>query len=242
MLLRSSHRRIFAVLLIALIAAVGCKKNTKKDAGEGNNSPPANPGNPFIPGAGVDLIGRTGGPPAGWAEARDPVGGFRMFLPGSIQMLDAAKASPEEQKLQMSRMTNNLRSEDTAAKVYASSIVPPAGVKIGTSPDELFAGLKLVRRDLEGFHVVLSKEPVKLGGRAALKVVTKGRDLTAGVKRPEGMEPPDWVVESRKKDAARRTTFLVTTNGPRFIVIQSQTESDPDPAELKTMMDSFAFR
>jgi hypothetical protein len=90
--------------------------------------------------------------------------------------------------------------------------------------------------------VVESKELVKLDGRAALKVVTKGRDLTAGVKRPEGMEPPDWVLESRKKEAARRTTFLVTTNGPRFIVIQSQTESDPDPAELKTMIDSFAFQ
>jgi hypothetical protein len=237
-----SNGRGPALLFLALVLLAGCKKNTKKNTGDGTDPPPPNPGSPFNPG--IDLNTRTaGGPPAGWNEARDPVGGFRIYLPGSrIQMLDAAKASPEEQKLQMSRMTNNLRSEDKSAKVYAYSLVPPPGVKLGTSPDELFAGLKLARRDLEGFHVVVSKETIKLGGRSALKVVTKGRDLTAGVKRPEGMEPPDWVVESRKKDAARRTTFLVTTNGPRFIVIQSQTESDPDPAELKTMIDSFQFQ
>jgi hypothetical protein len=236
-----AHGRGLAMLVLALALLAGCKKNSKKSTGDGTDRPPANPSSPFNPG--VELNTRTGaGPPSGWAEARDPVGGFRIYLPGRIQMLDAAKARPEEQKLQMSRMTNNLRSEDKSAKVYAYSLVPPPGVQLGTSPDELFAGLKLVRRDLERFHEVLSKEPMRLGGRSALKVVTKGRDLSEGVKRPPGMEPPDWVIEGRKKDAARRMTFLVTTNGPRFIVIQSQTEGEPDPAELKTMIDSFQFQ
>ena len=233
--MRSFPTLALAALLIAAVA-LGCKKEAKKNIN--NDSDPA----AVVPGQGTGDPGRTGGPPAGWAEARDTVGGFRLFMPGRIQMLEAAKAKPEYQALQISRMTNNLRSEDTAAKLYTASFVPPAGAKFGSSPAELLAGLLLYRKGLETFEVVLSKEPVKLGGRAGLKVVTMERDLTAGVKRPEGMEPPDWVLESKKKEAARRTTYLVTTNGPRVIVIQSQTEGDPDPAELKTIIDSFAFQ
>ena len=46
-----SHGRGPAMLVLALALLAGCKKNSKKDTGDGTDPPPANPGNPFIPGA-----------------------------------------------------------------------------------------------------------------------------------------------------------------------------------------------
>lgn len=231
-----SAQRLALFVLVAAALALGCKKNKPTDTG-GDSGPNA----PNVPiGGGGNLPGASG-PPAGWSEARDPVGGFKLYVFGRVQMLDAAKAKPEYQALQMSRMTNNLRSEDTAAKVYAYSFVPPAGFKLGSAPEELYAGLLVFRKDLEKFEVVLSKEPIQLGGRPALKVVTKGRDLTAGVKSPLESETPDWVKESRKKQDAERTTYFVTATATRVILVSAKTAGDPDPAEFKILTDSFAF-
>ncbi len=234
----SRSRVVAQAALVVAVLALGCKKTKPGDAGgDSNTNTPAATG---TPGGGGAAPGASG-PPAGWAEARDPVGGFKMYMFGRIQMLDPAKAGPEQQALQMSRMTNNLRSEDTAAKVYAFSLVPPAGFKFGAAPDELYAGLLLYRKDLEKFQVVLSKEPVQLGGRAALKVLTKPRNLAEGASLPSDPEAAKWVLESRKKDAAQRTTYFITTTATRVIIVQAQTAGDPDPAEFKILTDSFAF-
>ena len=226
-----SARRVALAVLVATVLVLGCKKKKPDPANDDN--PSGAPGSGNAPGASA--------PPAGWSEARDTVGGFKLYVFGRVQMLDAAKAKPEYQALQMSRMTNNLRSEDTAAKVYTFSFVPPSGSKFGTAPEELYAGLFVFRKDLEKFEVVLAKEPMKLGGRPALKVVTKGRDLTAGVKSPLESETPDWVKESRKKQDAERTTYFITATATRVIIVQAQTAGEPDPAEFKILTESFAF-
>jgi hypothetical protein len=130
--------------------------------------------------------------------------------------------------------------QEKAAQVTTHSLVPPADFKMGSSPDELYAALLLHQKGLMTFQDVLLKESVKLGGRPGLKVVTKANNFSPPPKLddPETMQRLE---EGYKKDIARRRTYFVTTTATRVIVILAQTEGDPEPAELKTITDSFAF-
>ena len=119
--------------------------------------------------------------------------------------------------------------------------MPPAGVPLGSSPDELYAGVLNHEKGVMTFRDVVTKEPIKLGGRAGLRVVSKANNLSPPPKFPDSPETEQRLLEGYKKDVARRQTHLVTTTATRFIVIMIQTEGDPDPAETKTIIDSFAF-
>lgn len=233
------HARCVALAaLVAAVVAVGCKKSKPTDAGGDTDTPAGTPGGGPGP-AGGGAPG-AGGPPARWSEARDTVGGFKVYVFGTNRALDMTTAPAEKKQLQMTMMINHFGPKDKAAAIMTYSLVPPAGFKIGSSPDELYAALLLHQKGLMTFQDVLSKESVKLGGQPGLKVMTKASNLSP----PTLLNDPaaaQLITEGYKKDVARRRTYFVTATATRVIVIMAQTEGDPDPAELKTLADSFSF-
>ena len=240
MTLRFSRSRCVALAaLLAAVVAVGCKKSKPTDAGGDTNTPAGAPGAGTGPAGGGTPA--AGSPPARWSEARDPVGGFKVYVFGTNRPLDMTTAPAEKKQLQMTMMINHFGPKDKAASVTTYSLVPPAGFTIGSSPDELYAGLLLHQKGLMTFQDVLSKESVTLGGRPGLRVLTKANNYSPPRKVPDNPKFEQQMADDYKKDIARRTTYLVTTTATRVIVIMAQTEGDPDPAELKTMADSFAF-
>jgi hypothetical protein len=144
-----------------------------------------------------------------------------------------ATAPDEKKKLQMTTYQNALGPEGKGAQVTTCSLVPPAGFTIGSSPDELYAGLLLHQKGLTTFQDVLSREPVTLGGRPGLKVFMKANNVGTPPRIPDDPEAEQRIAEGLRKDAARRRTYFVTTTPTRVIVIIAQTEGDPDPAERR---------
>jgi hypothetical protein len=232
-------RRPFFVVMIALLVAVGCKKDSKKDTG-GDANPPVNP----APGPLGDLRGKTGGSdvPGGWAEARDPIGGYRLLMPGITKFHESFAGSTALQKMQATSCSHGVKGLDTDVRVRSVSFVPPVSFKMGTTPDELFAALKLARTNFETFHTVLEKTAVKLGGREAVKIVTKPVDLTAGAKLPDDPRAGEERLQERKKLEAKRTTYYVTTAGARIVFLEIDSPTEPPPGLIKTVTESFAFQ
>lgn len=248
MTLPLSQSRVVAVAgLVAAVLALGCKKNKPADSGgDSNTNTPAATG---TPGGGAGAAGatdatdntkNTAGVQTKWSEVRDTVGGFRVLVPGTNRALNMATAPEEKKKRQMIMFQNAVGPNSKSAQVTTHSFVPLAGTKIGSSPDELYAGLLAHRDGVMTFHDLLVKESLTLGGRPALRVMTKANNFSPPPKIGDA-ETQQRLEEGYKKDIARRWTYLVTTTATRVIVILIQTEGDPDPAELKAIADSFAF-
>ena len=239
MALRFSRCVALAALVAAVLAA-GCKKKKPDPAADdAPNTPAGTPG----PAGGAAAGGGAqpaGGPPAGWSEARDTIGGFRLFVPGQSRVLNMTGAPADKKRLQMTMISAGTVLDAKVPMVQTHSLVP-VGVKIGSSPDELYAGLLQLHQGVMTFQDVLAKESITLGGRPGLRVLTRANNYSPPPKVPDNPEFEKQMAEGYKKDIARRTTYLVTTTATRVIVILVQSEGDPNPADLKAMIDSFAF-
>ena len=238
MTLRFSRWAVFAALVVAVLV-VGCKKTKPAPADDAPTPAAGTPG----PAGGAAAGGAqpAGGPPAGWSEARDTIGGFRLFVPGSSRVLDMTGAPEDKKRLQMTMISAGTVLDAKIPMVTTHSLVPVGGLKIGSSPDELYAGLLQLHQGVMTFKDVLSKESITLGGRPGLRVLTKANNYSPPRKVPDNPKFEQQMADDYKKDIARRTTYLVTTTATRVIVILVQSEGDPNPADLKTMIDSFAF-
>ena len=226
-----------SVLVLAAVLAAGCKKDTKKDAPAGDNPAPG-------PTGGTDNRG-SGGPgggasvPAGWAEARDPAGGYKILLPGVTQYIETPIYA-QEKNVKATVVTHHIKNIDADPIIRGVAFPPPAGTKFGTTPDDLFAALRVYNRVIDTHHEVVSTTPTTLGGKPALQVVLKNKFL-GSERLPDDPEFAKEEMERRRKEAAKRTTYYVTTTPTRIIVIEVKTPADPDPALLKTLTESFAF-
>jgi hypothetical protein len=227
---------------LAVALAAGCKKDKK--SGSTDNSPaPVNPGNP---GGGKNGQGRetASAPPAGWCEARDAVGGYRVFMPGERPVTpDFSKAGGKEG--QGTGCYAGIPNRAIPAEVHTFSILPAVGFKLGTAPDELFAALKVFNRVIDSHHNVLEKAPTTLGGKPALKVVLQKKPFDRP-KSPIDEDPAfakmraDEAAREKAEQAKRQVYYLTNTN-TRLIIIQVDTPADPEPAVLNTITDSFKF-
>jgi hypothetical protein len=234
---RNARCLALAGLVLAAALAAGCKKDTKKNAPAADNPAPGPTGD--ADGKGNGGPGGGSNVPAGWAEARDPVGGYMILLPGVTQYIETPVYA-QEKNVKATVVTHHVKNPDTDPVVRGVAFPPPAGSKFGTTPDDLFAALGVYNRVIDTHHEVLSKTPMTLGGKPALRVVLKNKFL-GSERLPDDPEFAKEEVERRRKEAAKRTTYYVTTTPTRVIVIEVKTPADPDPALLKTLTDSFAF-
>ena len=240
MLILLARRLTLALLLLVTASAVGCKKKKADPAGdEQSNAPPpgARPGMP-TPGAPSGLAKDDGA--VAWSEVVDSIGGFRVSVPGTNRAQNMATAPEPLKKRQTIMYAHAVGSNTKAATLHTHSFVPLHGAKLGSSPDDLYAGLLAHQDGTLAFSDILSKDTITLGGKPGLKVVSKANNFSP----PPKVEDPEFAARLEagyKKDIARRWTHLVTTTPTRVIVVMIQTEGDPDPAETKRIIDSFAF-
>ena len=249
---RNAPRQLaLAVAILALVAVVGCKKKAKNDPPPDGNpqliDPLAGGGEAGGAGGGGAGVGKGGGPkppaaPAGWHEARDTVAGFRLLVPNKPVIHMNYKGSQNLEKLQATSCSHFTKGKDVEPFVRTITFVPPAGFKMGTTSDELLAAFNIVHPNFEKFYTLLEKSPVTLGGKPALKFVTRPIDITAGAKLPDDPQFAKDILERRKKQQAERTTYFVTVHGPRVVYLSISSPGDLDPAFLKTVTDSFAFQ
>ncbi|VTR98930.1 unnamed protein product [Gemmata massiliana] len=225
------------VLALVVVTAVGCKKKPKSEPAE--PAPNPTPVTPSNSGTGSP----TGGVPAGWFEARDTTGGFRVLLPGTIQTIDLSRAGGRE--LQPTAFTHQVR-DPNDPQVHTYSLLPPAGVPVSTKADDLFAGLKGFSRSLDTLYAVIERSPVTLGGRPALRVVLKKKPAT-----PIPVPPKDnpalaqMRAEQEARDCqeqAKRQVYYVTATGTRFVILHVATAGEPPQDLLKVLTDSFTFQ
>lgn len=233
-------RRGALAALVVMALTVGCKKKQPDPAPDSDTPAPGVV--PVAPGASAPsrATAPANGPPDGWSEVRDPIGGFRVYVPGPSRAVNMTGAPAEYQQVQMVMYQNSIGPKGKGSMVTTYSLVPLAGFKIGSSQDELFAGLLQHQKGMLTFNEVVSKEPVTLGGRPGLKAVVKEKVGTPP-KFPDDPEAEQRIAEGYKKNAARRRVYFVTTTATRVIVIMVQSEGEPNPAELKTVAESFAF-
>lgn len=163
-----------------------------------------------------------------------------MLLPGGNPQFQTTPAYIQEKNVGAAVLTHSFKNPDTSPRVRGISFEAPTGFKLDTSPDNLFAALKLYNRVIDSHHVLLEKTPAKLGGKPALKVVLKPKFL-GSERLPEDPVFAKDEIERRKKDDAKRKTYYVTTTSSRIVVLEIETPTDPDPALLKTVTESFKF-
>ena len=240
--LLSPHRIALAALVVTVFA-FGCKKNKPAPSDDSNPNTNAQPGAPdATPGAGNTPA--TNPAPAGWSEARDTVGGYRVFLPGRTSQVDYSKTI-DKLPLKPTTFYGSFADPDAVIETRSHSILAaPTGLKLGNGPDELFAAFKLQHKSLETFYLPAEKTPITLGGKPALKVVLKPiprKEPQPPFNDPEILKAWQERVNEDNKRAGRREVYFVTATGTRFIFIDVKAPSDPDPAFLKTITDSFAF-
>lgn len=231
-------RRAALAALVVAVLAFGCKKNKPDPAPDSNPNAPA--GAPGPAGASTPT---ASAPPAGWSEARDPVGGFRVFLPGRVSQVDYSKTI-DKLPLKPTTFHGSFADPNTDTKTTAQSILPHAGVKLGNGPDELFAAFSAYKKGYEHFHLPAEKTPITLGGKPALKVVLKPlprKEPKPPFDDPEIVKAWQERVNEDNKRVARRDVYFVTATATRFIFIEIKAPAEPDPAFLKTIADSFAF-
>lgn len=235
-----SPRLALALLITAL--AVGCKKKPATDDAPAPDTPPpgARPGMPTPGGPGTPGTPPKGDDAAAWSEIKDTVGGFRVSVPGFNHALNMTNAPDEKKKRQMVMFQNDGGPNRNRPLVTTYSFVPLPPTKIGSSPDDLYAGLLAHRDGVMTFHDVLTKESIKLGGKPGLRVMTKANNFRPPLKSDDP-EHAARLEEGYKRDIARRWTYLVSNTATRVIVVMVQSEGDPNPADLKTIIDSFAF-
>ncbi|HSQ56173.1 MAG TPA: hypothetical protein VLM40_10570 [Gemmata sp.] len=233
-------RSLLLITTFALaLGSVGCKKQAKKPAG-GDTPPPVHPD------AGGDGGSKpvSSTPPAGWCEARDAVGGYRVFMPGDRPVSpDFSKAGGQE--AQHTGCYAGMPNRSIPAEVHTFSLLPTIGFKLGTAPEELFAALKVFNRVIDSHHDVLEKTPAMLGGKPALKVVLKKKSTRPpdeGFGNDPGFDKfRNERIEQDKKEQAKRQIFYLTNSNTRLIILQIDTPGEPDPAIIKTVTESFRF-
>jgi hypothetical protein len=227
-------------VLVAVVLAFGCKKKKPTDTG-GDSNP--NAPNVTIGGGGGGNVPGAGDAPAGWSEARDTVGGYRVFLPGKTSKVDHTHTKTPE--LQPTTFYGSFADPNAVIQPKSHSfLAAPTGLKPGNSPDELLAAFKSRHRSIETFYLPPETTPITLGGKPALKIVLK--PIPRKVPKPPFDDPEilkTWQeqVDQASKDAGRREVYFVTATPTRFIFIEVKAPSEPDPAFLKTITDSFAF-
>jgi len=227
---------------LAVALASGCKKD-KKAAPTDNSPPSVNPGGTS---GGKNGQGRetASGPPAGWCEARDAVGGYRVFMPGDRPVTpDFSRAGGQENR--PTGCYASMPSRSIKAEVHTFSLLPSRELKLGTAPDELFAALRGFMPVLDSNHDVLKKEPTTLDGKPALKVVLKKKPFSRP-KSPIDDDPAFAKMRAdeaarEKAEQAKRQVFYITNTSTRVIIVQVDTPDEPEPAVLKTITDSFKF-
>jgi hypothetical protein len=243
MLHRQTLRRTFVLLLVVPLAVLGCKKSTKKDGGD-STPPLVDKSGPGSSGGDPRSKGRAGGGdvPAGWEEARDTVARFRLLMPGKTLFYPSYTGVPPQfQKLQMTSTSHGVKDIENDVRVKTISFIPPAGFKLGTTPEELYAAFSFFHPNYESLHTILEKAPVTLGGRPALKLYTRPIDLAAGTKLPEDPAFAKDEIERRKKRDAERVLYYVAVNGQRVIILSISSAGDPPPALVKTVTESFTY-
>jgi hypothetical protein len=225
------------------VVALGCKKNTKKDGGGDSTPPPVDKSGPGSSGGDPRNKSQTSGSiPAGWEEARDTVAGFRLLMPGKTLFYPSYTGVPPQfQKLQVTSTSHGVKDIVNDVRVKTISFIPPAGVKLGTTPDELYAAFKYFHPNYESLHTILEKAPVTLGGRPALRLFTRPINLSAGTKLPEDPEFAKDEIERRKKRDAERVLYHVAVAGQRVIILSISSPGDSPPALVKTVTESFAY-
>jgi hypothetical protein len=229
----------FLAVGIALVLAAGCKKPAKKEAPPDSNPRPAVPN----AGGGGDGKAASGTIPAGWDEARDTVAGFRVLIPGkAVIHADFSNANPQAQKLQLNSTSHYVKDPEKEVRVKTLSYLPPAGFKLGSAPDELYAAFGVMHPNFASLNEILEKAPMTLGGQPALKLVTRPIDLTAGAKLSDDPVFAKDQLERRQKLAAKRSIYYVTTHGQRIIYVLIEAPTDPDPNLVKTVIESFKFQ
>jgi hypothetical protein len=225
-------------MVASMAVATGCKKQAKKDSPGGDSSPPpVQSGDGWGGGKGT----AASVPPAGWCEARDPVGGYRVYIPGGAPQPSVFK-NVKDEGLNPTGRYAGLPSSTVNAKITTFSIFPPPGVKLGNTEEELFAELKAYNSTMETFWVILEKSSLTLGGKPAIKVVLKKKPWEPLKTTPD--DDPEFVKaqnERDKKDQAMRRVLYLTNTATRMILITVETPDEPDPAMLKILTDSFAF-
>jgi len=242
---RQALRRACTISLVAFLAVLGCKKNVKKDGGD-SIPPPVDKSGSGSSGGDPRSKGQAGGndAPPGWCEARDAAGGYRVFMPGDKAVTpDFSKAGGQENR--PTGCYAAIRNPNINAEVHTFSLLPSGAVKLGTAPDELFAGLKSFNQAIDSHHDVLEKTPTTLDGKSALKVVLKKKP-SSRPKSDFGNDPFLAKIEveqaaREKQEQAKRQVFYITNTRSRIIIIQVDTPGEPEPAVLKTITDSFAF-
>ena len=241
-----SRKLVLIAAFAATVIGVGCKKKEAKNEPSGTSEPPpvVNPGGGGGGGGGGTKGAILSVPPAGWCEVRDVIGGLRVFLPGDKPVVpDPARLGSKGNLATGCYAT--IKNPNINAEVKTFSIPHQAGAKVGSAPDELFTGLRLVSGSVDQLHDVLEKTPVTLGGKPALKIVLK-RKASNRPKMNVGNDPffakmEAEFAEREKKEQAMRQVFYITNTGTRIIIIQVDTPGEPEPAVVKTVIDSFAF-
>ena len=213
-----SHFR--CAVLVAVALAAGCQDKSNPAADQRREGPIQPPGS---------------------STARDTVGGYMIYLPGMAVPIDPSTAADPE--LQPTGFLSP--APDGATQIRTVSILPPAGVKLGTAPEELLAALKAYHRATDTDYLPPETNPITLGGKPALKVVLTPKPRA--VPKPPADSSPEvlkaWEADAAraKKDAGRREAFLVTATATRFVFIEVKSAGGPSEGLLKTLTESFTF-
>ena len=126
--------------------------------------------------------------------------------------------------MQPSSTSHYVKDPEKEVRVRTLSYLPPAGFKMGSAPDELYAAFGVMHPNFDSLNEILEKTPTTLGGQPALKLVTRPIDLTAGVKLSDNPEFAKDQLERRAenrreevdllRDNARPANHLRTDRGP----------------------------
>lgn len=228
-----SRRAAVAALLVAAVA-VGCKKKAPAPA---PNPPPGAP--PVTPQPGAPDP-KPSGPPAGWTEARDDIGGYRLLMPGQVIRVDLSKGP--DAAFQPTGYTQP--SAEGRPRVSTYSRLPSADMKLGHTADELFAAMRAQDPNFEKTTDLLERATVQLGGKPALKLVLKKKPSPPPPKTD--IEPDEFFekmrIEREQKEQAVRRVLYVTCTATRYIHVNVYFPGEPDPALLKGVVESFAFQ
>ncbi|MFO0852723.1 MAG: hypothetical protein U0871_29795 [Gemmataceae bacterium] len=230
---------------LVLLAAGGVVAYLLTDRGGNGGGQPA----VIRPGEGGGLLGTVA--PAGWAEVRDARGGFRLYMPGTATQVDYSRVAADNAASGVTEIVGygSLRPDAPGSgeglRVEILSQVPPPGTAAGTTPDELFDRMFGKGGATLHFNEVVEKKPVTLGGKPGLMVTIKPkpRPNTRPARDPN---EPDWIKEIDKEEDAReakrlagRVVHLFTHDGKRTYRIKVESPGEPDPAMLKTLIESF---
>jgi hypothetical protein len=197
------------------------------------------------------------GPPPGFSEVRDPEGGFRVYLPGTLRKGVISINGREVRDGSQTAWAGAVPGTDNNVK--ARSYREPSGL----SPEELWETLSRYHGLVADKGIVIeSKTPITLGGKPALAVRLRDKDAAPAEPHQLRPLPPNATPEQRRQREeaeelmrkteevrarsnaarARREVHYIVSDGTRVILLHLEWKGEfPSEATLKTVTASFEF-